>query len=425
MAIFAAIARLMEIVGNMTKKRNDPVTGSSSDAKYDQQQNGDSSKKPNITCPPKPPKSSVKPSSNSGGQNDTDPGLDMELDDLLPSMNLNMDEEDDDIDNEPGKSFLEMLFGFILDPITAIIKGIIQMVELAIITVNVVMNLNRCAKWFVVYVFCTLVYIPISMLFALLNLSTLEKKIWKMLYSIDAALFCVIEKIRGPGQGFHIAKFSDDIREVCFLETVVPTDCKPKGNKNKKKNKGFNLSNLLGSHFFLFLVILIICIVLFIFGTKNGGLTIVPFSFLILFGMVVLTMVFIIVSIFTSYFLYLFIILVLPIVFFVLSFLFGYIPIMLFPEFYSNENKIDKNTLFNTFLHYLQKFSIYSVPLFNSIMNRIDPLPNVVKYIIASVSFFVLLVVIMIIIALSIPKPDSNDESTTAAATALIQSSFS
>lgn len=214
MAIFAAVGHLIELVANMTKSHNEKSTSSSSDGNYSSNKDSSNSKQ-NATCPPPPPKSSTKPSNNGGGNGDNEE-LDMGLDDLLPDINLNIDEGDDDISNEPGKSFLEILFGFILDPITAIIKGIIKVVELAIVTVNVVTHLNKCAKWFVIYVFCTLIYIPISMLFALLNLSSLEKKIWNTLYSVDAALYCIIEKVRGPGQGFHIAKYSDDIREVCF-----------------------------------------------------------------------------------------------------------------------------------------------------------------------------------------------------------------
>lgn len=56
--------------------------------------------------------------------------------------------------------------------------------------------------------------------------------------------------------------------------------------------------------------------------------------------------------------------------------------------------------------------------LFTSTMNRIDPLPNVMKYIIASISFFIMVSVIMIIIALSITEPSPES------ATSVIQTAF-
>lgn len=442
MAIFAAVGNLIELVSNMTKTRNENKIASDSNTNTTSNNTGGGNKN-NATCLPPPPKSSSNQPTSSG-QDDTDPGLGIDIDELLPDINLNEDEEEE-LENEPGKSFLELLFGFILDPITAIIKGIIKVVELAIVTVNVVTHLNKCAKWFVIYVFCTLIYIPISMLFALLNLSTLEKKIWKILYSVDAALYCIIEKVRGKGQGFHIAKYSDDIREVCFLETVKPTDCSSKGGKKKSKKGGLNVSKLLSSQFFLFLVILCIFSLLFIFGSKNGGIQTIPYSFWIVFGVVVLAMIYIIASIFTSYFLYLFIILVIPIVLFMLSFIFGYIPTnILFPKFYSegymsyditNDNKTyykftkndtdyEKHPLIRTIQYYFRLFIIGLSMFFTSTMNHIKPLPNIMKYIIASISFFIIVIIITIIIALSIAKPDPNDTSTTAGATTAVQSAF-
>jgi hypothetical protein len=393
MSIFYAIGHLIELVGNMAKPP--PAESSGSDPKYGGGGEGGGSNK-EVKCPPPPPKSSTQTSNTNSGEDETDMGME----DLLPLGDLNIGSEEEEGENEPGKTFIEILFSFVLDPLTAIIKGIIKMVELAIITVNIAMHLGKCAKWFVVYVFCTLIYIPISMIFALLNLSTLEKKIWRTLYVIDAALFCVIEKVRG--QGFHIAKFSDDIRSVCFLENVKPTDCRSKTQSKKKKSKSINLSKLLGSQLFLFVVILFVCLIFFWAG---GGWGKSPVSFKVLFGIIVLTIIVFIISIITDYILYLFIILIIPIVIFIFSFLFGFMPTTVFEKFYSEGGpKEDKYSfpIFYNISKSLYIFVLFLNGIYKWAMGYINPLPKFMKYIIASVCVFVTFMIIMIIIAISL-----------------------
>jgi hypothetical protein len=274
------------------------------------------------------------------------------------------------------------------------------------------MHLGKCAKWFVVYVFCTLVYIPISMLFALLNLGTLEKKIWRTLGGVDAALFCVIEKVRG--QGFHITRFSDDIRSVCFLENVKPTNCRTKDSSKKKKSKSFDLASLLGSQLFLFLVILFICGLFFLLG--RTGSNSIPASFFVFFCIIVFIMVYIIVATFTNYVLYLFFVLIIPIVVFVLSFFFGHIPYSLFDEWFKKELGEKEKPIFEAIAPLLFNFTYMfhsAVNLLQGIyaftMGKIEPLPNTVQYIIAIACIFVTFIMLMIIIALS-TTPPSNDE---------------
>ena len=416
MSIFYAIAHLIELVTNMAKPP--PAESSGSDINTGSQEPGGVGNKKAPTCPPKLPKSSTKQSK----EDDSGDGDDMGIGDLLPDINLNGGEEEDG-ENEPGKTFIEILFSFVLDPLTAIIKGIIKVVELAIITVNIAMHLGKCSKWFVVYVFCTLVYIPISMLFALLNLATLEKKIWKTLGAVDAALFCVIAKVRG--QGFHITRFSDDIRSVCFLETVKPTDCSSKNSGKKKKSKSFNLASLLGSQLFLFLVILFICGLFFILG-RNAP----PTSFFVFFCIIVFIMVYIIVATFTNYVLYLFCVLILPIVVFVLSFFFGYIPYSLFDKWFKTELVKDDDT--GAFASILFNFTFgfhWTVNLFQGIyaftMGKIEPLPNIVQYLIAIACIFVTFIMIMIIIALSTMPPSNDENSPYMTFVNSIQSAFS
>ena len=425
MSIFYAIGHLIELVANMAKPPPKESSGSDANSGGPNSGGGGGGSKKPVTCPPPPPKSSTKQPKNSG-EDDGDMSLDIE--DLLPFGNLNMGGDPDDGENEPGKTFIEILFSFVLDPLTAIIKGIIKMVELAIITVNIAMHLGKCAKWFVVFVFCTLVYIPISMLFALLNLSTLEKKIWKTLGVVDAALFCVIEKVRG--QGFHVTRFSDDIRSVCFLETVKPTDCRTKNSNKKKKSKSFNLASLLGSQLFLFLVILFICLLFFYLG--KPGVNVTPLSFIILFVIIVLVMVFILVATFTSYIIYTFFILIIPIGLFVLSFFFGYIPYYVFNNFFDKEYVKPEDMGFMNYYYpiYFIKYCFHDliVPpfilMFQFTMDRINPLPIILQYMIAAACFFVTLMLIMIITALLSTPPSNNDDSTYMSFVNSVQSSF-
>ena len=406
MSIFYAIGHLIELVTNMAKPP--PKESSGSSPSSSNSGGGEGSKK-TPTCPPPPPKSSTSQPSNEGGD---EGGDDFGVSDLLPDINLNVGGDEDEGENEPGKTFIEILFSFVLDPLTAIIKGIIKMVELAIITVNIAMHLGKCAKWFVVYVFCTLVYIPISMVFALLNLSVLETKIWKTLYAVDAALFCVISKVRG--QGFHIAKFSDDIRSVCFLETVKPTNCSNKTSGKKKKSKSFNLANLLGSQLFLFLVILFVCALFFILGR---GATDIPTSFIVFFGIIVLIMTFMIVATFTSYILYMFILLILPIALFVLSFFFGYIPYTLFENFFNKEKvnrPLEMGYLYYILVLYYIQYGVHAVVgifmfIFKWTMDKINPLPVIIQYLISAACIFVTLMLIMMCIAL-LSTPYSNKD---------------
>ena len=408
MSIFYAIGHLIELVGNMAKPPPAESSGGSSDPNSGSKDGGGVSKK-TPTCPPPPPKSSTaQPSNESEGEGDA-----FDIGDLLPDMNLNTMGDEEDGENEPGKTFIEILFSFVLDPLTAIIKGIIKMVELAIITVNIAMHLGKCAKWFVLYVFFTLIYIPISMLFALLNLSALEKKIWNTLYAVDAALFCVIEKVRG--QGFHVVKFSDEIRSVCFLETVKPTDCRTKNSGKTKKSKRFNLASLLGSQLFLFLVILFVCVLFYILG--KPGVNATPISFIVFFVIIVLIMAFIIISTFTSYILYMIAFLILPIALFVLSFFFGYIPYTLFQDFYIKEliKSDEAKTKYIPYLYYCITYGLHAfvgwfyIWIFRVTMDRINPLPVMIQYLISAACFFVTFMLIMIIIVIFSSLP-SNDE---------------
>lgn len=426
MAIFAAIGQLITMVKNMTKQRNERRNADSEDSTFSVPKgdgNGSSSStqqqnQTQTTCAKDSSSSSSsrvavqKTPDNQGdsGGGDGDGNVDIggiDLENVLPSMNLNVEEEDNDETNEPGKSFLELLFSFILDPLTAIIKGIVQTVKLVIVTINVATHLKQCAKWFIIYVFCTLIYLPISMLFSLLNLSNLEKKIWKILNAIDAAVFCLTEKLRGPGKGFHLIKFNDDIREICFLEDVVPTNCAAPNKNKSKSSKKSSLSELLGPYLFLIVTIFFMCFFIYYYGrngTKIGSdgkiLTYtnsIPFTFLLLLFIVVCVTLYLIVSVFTSAFIYIFIISVLPLTLLLFSFMF-----YMFTLFYDDkEIVVEKFHLFkpNTWKSTFEFLASYYIGIIGLFLQ----LPVIYQYIVGCISIFVIFFILLIIIFLSIP----------------------
>ena len=429
MSIFYAIGQLIELVKNMAKsKKKREKNENDTTLSIPQDKDKDKSQEEPQKCTNN---NQNKSSSTAVQEYDSDDDEDEEEEDddeyddaniddigidigadILPSMNLNIGGEENEGKNEPGKSFLEILFGFVLDPLTAIIKGIINTIKLVIVTINVAVNLKQCAKWFVIYVICTLLYLPISMLFALLNLSNFEKKIWKILNSIDAAIFCLTEKVRGSGKGFHIIKYNDSIREICFLETVVPTNCAAPPAKQTSSKKKSSLSKLLGPYLFLIVTIFFMCFFIFKFGryteiskdnTVLYNVNEMPVTFIFLFAIVVLTTICLIVSAFTSAFIYIFILSVIPITLFIFSFLF-----YLFTFFYDyDENDINEyNNFFkisklNTWkTKFIFKFLAgFFITLFVFFLQ----LPYLFQWIFGIISILIILMVIIIIVFLIVP----------------------
>jgi hypothetical protein len=402
MSIFSAIGRLIDMVKNMTKSRRGNDDSGGSDMNYSPPTTDTNTKDGEIGgCSSKKPLSSAVKQDGVGEEDngeDIVDGVIEDIENILPKGN-SLFGDDEDINNDSGKSFLEILFSFVLDPLTAIIKGIIQVVQMVITTINIASNLNRCAKWFVVYVFFTLIYIPISMLFALLNLKNLEKKIWNILYSIDAGVYCMIAKVRG--QGFHIFKFSDDIREICFLESVGPTNCGASSAKKRKFNKKMSVSNILSPYLFLFVVILFVCLFIFYFGKFQKKEYIlsnqIPISFGILFVLVTSVILFLIIPVLTSAFLYLCMVAAIPILLISISFVF-----YLFTLLYS------KDRVYPADIYTWKPKLEFLAGLFVTIMELIVLFPNYIQYIIASVFVVVMFVFCLTLIYLISPANVSS-----------------
>ena len=131
-------------------------------------------------------------------------------------------DEDEEVDDENGtkkkeKTFLEWLFGWILDPITAIIDGIISLVKFVMNAIKFCINLPWCIKWYIFYMIGTILYLPLSLFFMFFGLQKIEKKIWKAKRQLHDLIFCYT--------GYYIIGYSDEIRDGCFFETIKKRTC--------------------------------------------------------------------------------------------------------------------------------------------------------------------------------------------------------
>ena len=124
--------------------------------------------------------------------------------------------------------------------------------------------------------------------------------------------------------------------------------------------------------------------------------------------------------------------LILPIALFVLSFFFGYIPYTLFQDFYIKEliKSEEAKTKYIPYLYYCITYGLHAfvgwfyIWIFRVTMDRINPLPIILQYMIAAACFFVTLMLIMIITALLSTPPSNNDDSTYMSFVNSVQSSF-
>jgi hypothetical protein len=168
------------------------------------------------------------------------------------------------------KSFFEMIFGFVLDPLGAIISGIISTVKLVILAFNVLMHLDKCAKWFVLYVLGTILYIPFTIFFVALGLSGLEQRIWAALEYADNLIYCFSSRYQiGGKDGFHIIHYSDEIREICFLEKKPKHKCASSGSGSSKSSKKGSFLGKLSSQLFLITVILFVLLSMIAYSDKQ------------------------------------------------------------------------------------------------------------------------------------------------------------
>ena len=179
------------------------------------------------------------------------------------------------------KSFFEIIFGFVLDPLGAIISGIISTVKLVILAFNVLMHLDKCAKWFVLYVLGTILYIPFTIFFVALGLSGLEQRIWAALDYVDNMIYCFSSRYQiGGKDGFHIIHYSDEIREICFLENKPKHKCPSSAGSGDKSSKKGSLLGKLSSQLFIITIILFVLISMMAYSGWKQPPTVIIIIFL-------------------------------------------------------------------------------------------------------------------------------------------------
>ena len=139
------------------------------------------------------------------------------------------DEEvpDENEEKKGGFDFLQWLFGWILDPITAIINGIIGIVKFVINAIKFCINLPWCIKWYIFYMIGTILYLPLALLFMFFGLQKIEKKMWRAKKRLHDFIVCYT--------GYSVIGYSDEIRDGCFFEEIKPRKC-PNANM---PNPGF------------------------------------------------------------------------------------------------------------------------------------------------------------------------------------------
>lgn len=134
-------------------------------------------------------------------------------------------EEEEEVPKEKKKKkgfdFLQWIFGWILDPITAIIEGIISIVKFVINSIKFCINLKWCIKWYIFYMIGTILYLPLALLFMFFGLQSIEKRIWKAKNELHNLIVCYT--------GYSIIGYSDEIRDGCFFETIKPRKCPKTG----------------------------------------------------------------------------------------------------------------------------------------------------------------------------------------------------
>jgi len=126
-------------------------------------------------------------------------------------------DQNEDSEDSGGGGFLEWIFGWIIDPITAIINGVISIVKFVINAIKFCVNLRWCIKWYIFYMIGTILYLPLALLFMVFGLQKIEKKIWKAKDKMHNLIVCLT--------GYSIISYSDEIRDGCFFEEIKPRKC--------------------------------------------------------------------------------------------------------------------------------------------------------------------------------------------------------
>ena len=140
---------------------------------------------------------------------------------LGKTIDFGGDDEEDEVPNQnkkkKEKGFLEWIFGWIIDPITAIIEGIIAVVMFVINTIKFFINLPWCAKWYVFGLIGSILYLLPQAFFLVFGLQKIEKQIFKIRNKLDDLIVC--------NTGYNILRYSDVIRDGCYFQKPLKRNC--------------------------------------------------------------------------------------------------------------------------------------------------------------------------------------------------------
>jgi len=142
------------------------------------------------------------------------------------------DGEDEDEINGPG-GLLEWLFGWIINPIAAIIMGIVNLVSFVIQLVMFIVNFGDCWPYYFLYFGSILFYFPISIFFMLFGLSKIEAKLFQARDAFHDFLMCLGLPITG-------IRNTDEIRTKCFFEPAINRSCSDMNVNILQKLKNLN-----------------------------------------------------------------------------------------------------------------------------------------------------------------------------------------
>ena len=140
---------------------------------------------------------------------------------LSNTIDFGLDDEEDEVPNQnkkkKEKGFLEWIFGWIIDPITTIIEGIINTVMFIVNAIKFCINLPWCAKWYIFGLIGSILYLPLAAFFFVFGLKKLEKKIFKIRNQVDDFIVC--------NTGYNILRYSNEIRDGCYFQKPIQRKC--------------------------------------------------------------------------------------------------------------------------------------------------------------------------------------------------------
>ena len=172
------------------------------------------------------------------------------------------DDNEDEVPNQNKKKkevgFLEWIFGWIIDPITTIIEGIVNTVMFIINAIKFCINLPWCAKWYVFGLIGSILYLPLAAFFFFFGLQKIEKKLFKIRNQVDDFIVC--------NTGYNILRYSDQIRDGCYFQKAIQRRCET-GDFDPLQEMMDSLSDLFSdlTTFNFITVVNVLTILLFIF----------------------------------------------------------------------------------------------------------------------------------------------------------------